>query len=134
MPAGEPLGPPTMYADVKTWNALMVSSSRLKKTTGEIIGSVMERNRRHRPAPSTCAASCSSTGTCLRPARKMTIGAPSCQAPSSTSISREKSGLPAHPPVLMPTARSARSTTASSVKRAFHTIARLTLAPISDGP
>ncbi len=62
----------------------MVSSSTLKNSTGEIIGSVMFQNRRKGPAPSISAASYSSCGTCLSPARKMTIGAPNCQTVSAT--------------------------------------------------
>ncbi len=37
-------------------------------------------------APSTSAASYSSRGTCLRPARKITIGAPNCQTVSATRL------------------------------------------------
>ena len=61
----------------------MVSSTRLKKMTGDSIGSVMLQNWRHWPAPSTDAASYSSAGICLRPARKITIGAPNCQIAST---------------------------------------------------
>lgn len=63
----------------------MVSSSTLKNSTGEIIGRVMLQNLRQGPAPSTSAASYSSLGTCLRPARKITIGAPNCQTVRATS-------------------------------------------------
>lgn len=64
----------------------MVSSSTLKKRTGEIIGRVMFQNCRSLPAPSTSAASYSSRGTCFRPARKMTMGAPNCQTVSATRL------------------------------------------------
>lgn len=54
----------TAKAGVKTWNAWIIWSTRLKKSTGESIGMVMERNCRHQEAPSTAAASYSSTGIC----------------------------------------------------------------------
>lgn len=63
----------------------MVSSRTLKNSTGEIIGRVMLQNLRQALAPSTFAASYSSLGTCLRPARKITIGAPNCQTVRPTS-------------------------------------------------
>jgi hypothetical protein len=49
-------------------------------------------------------------------------------------MSSEKSGLPDQPPVWTPNVRRSWSTVASSLNIAFHTIATLTLPPMSDGP
>ena len=46
-----------MKACVKAWNAPIIDSTRLKKTMGLSSGSVMEKNCRTGPAPSTDAAS-----------------------------------------------------------------------------
>ena len=46
-----------MNAWVNDWNDLMSSSTRLKKMIGVSSGSVIERNLRSGPAPSTAAAS-----------------------------------------------------------------------------
>ena len=65
----------------------MMPSTRLKKIVGVIIGSVTWRRRAQLPAPSTLAASYSSSDTPCSPARKMTIRVPPTLAQSAREIS-----------------------------------------------
>ena len=88
---------------------------------------------RQGPAPSTDAASYSSVGTCLSPARKMTIGAPNCQTVSRMSIGIVRDGSPTQPPASKPKNCWTWSTMPLSMNIAFHTIAMETEAPISEG-
>jgi hypothetical protein len=63
-------------AVVNTLRAPMTPNTRLKKKVAEIMGNVTWRNLAHAPAPSSSAASDSSTGTPCRPARKISIALP----------------------------------------------------------
>src|SRR5437660_1475934 len=63
----------------------MIPSTRLKKIVGVSIGSVMWRKRAQLPAPSTLAASYSSSETPCSPARKMTMRVPPTLAQSESS-------------------------------------------------
>ncbi|CNL33465.1 Uncharacterised protein [Mycobacterium tuberculosis] len=60
----------------KTWNPTMVSITSTKNTTGLRRGRVMCQNDFHPLAPSISAASCTSAGCALSPARKISIEYP----------------------------------------------------------
>ena len=64
-------GPPNVSAITtsKTRIPLIVANAMLTVIAAASIGSVTARNRSHRDAPSTAAASSSSSGTFWRPAR-----------------------------------------------------------------
>src|SRR6478735_12644913 len=111
----------------------MVSISRLKKITGESMGQVMLKNLRTGPAPSIDAASYNSPGICLRPARKITIGAPNCHTVRRMNIGMVIEGLPTQPPRLILIFNEPWSTGPESPNMAFQTMAMETDAPIRDG-
>ena len=51
----------------KVWNAKIEPTTTAKKIVGDSSGSVTRQNRGHGPAPSTSAASCSSSGIAWSP-------------------------------------------------------------------
>jgi hypothetical protein len=105
----------------------------LKNSTGDSSGSVTCQNVRNRPAPSSAAASNISAGICLSPARKITIGAPNCQAANSTKVPSavDGSAIQLLPP--MPTSPSRPLIAPALPNRVCHTMAIATLPPRSDG-
>ena len=133
----ESTGPPvpllSTNAAVKPWKPLMVSSTRLKKITGESMGRVTARKRRHAPAPSTAAASYSSVGTCLSPARKITMGAPNCQIASTISVSSAQSGSLTQGSPSTPNRARNELNAPSRLNMLTQTMASATLPPSSDG-
>ncbi|MNY44164.1 hypothetical protein D3C86_1791690 [compost metagenome] len=82
-----------MKACVNIWNEPIVCSTRLKRRTGESIGSVMVKNCLTFDAPSTEDASYSSDGICFNPARKITIDEPNCHATRIINVPRAVPGL-----------------------------------------
>src|SRR3954462_10424233 len=69
---------------VKYWRVWITPVTAANISTGEIVGMVMWRNRRHAFAPSRQAASYSSPGTLSSPARKMIMMSPTPHRESDT--------------------------------------------------
>ena len=73
-----PLGPPgtaldglNSFGSVKIWRPPMVAVMITKIMVGRMLGSVIEKNRRKPPAPSSAADSCRSRGTACMAASRM---------------------------------------------------------------
>src|SRR3954447_1749942 len=84
------------YASVKVWNPSITPITKVKKITGEIIGSVTCRHLWYREAPSMSAASYSCRGTSRSPARKITIASPIPHSPMIKIAGLDHVGLSNH--------------------------------------
>ncbi|MNP47872.1 hypothetical protein D3C76_1419530 [compost metagenome] len=103
--------------------------TKLKKITGDRIGSVMLKKRRKGPAPSTAEASSYSGGICFKPARKIIIDDPNCHTDSSTIEYRAYFGLATQSGALMPIMASTPLSRPSPPSILRHSIAMATLPP-----
>lgn len=68
-------GPPCVitYGSAKIWNCPIIVITPTNRKVGPRAGSVTCQNRARAPAPSSSAASCSSSGIACRPAMKMSM-------------------------------------------------------------
>src|SRR5689334_8574392 len=76
------------------WNAKIVPITTAKKIVGDIIGSVTCQKRDQAPAPSTLAASYSSSGTPCRPeAMRMKVSPSVCHTVTTATAINAQSGF-----------------------------------------